>query len=286
MLRSPLPDDLGRTFTVQDALSAGVSRGRLRASDLSTPFRGARAPDGHGDRDAMRALVLLLGNEAAFSHTTAAALMGLPVPRRYAPFAPLHVTLPADRHRRRRPGIVCHRADRARTTIDGFSVVCPIETWWDLAPLLSVDELVCAADVLANRSTHAPRDLAMAGAARHGARGVRRARVALPLVRVGSGSPAESLTRLRFAEWGLPEPRLNVEVHGETGWLARVDFLWPARRVVAEYYGSVHGATWQADLARVALLEDAGYTVVVITADDLSRRAPDLRARLRRLLLC
>lgn len=63
----------------------------------------------------------------------------------------------------------------------------------------------------------------------------------------------------------------------------RVDFLWPDRRVVAEYYGEVHSPTWKDDLARAAMIEDAGYAMVVITDHDF-RRQQALRARLLRLL--
>ena len=84
---------------------------------------------------------------------------------------------------------------------------------------------------------------------------------------------------------GLPEPGLNVDLHDESGWVACVDFLWPGPRVVAEYYGSVHGPTWRADLARAALVEDTGHSVVVITDEDLTSRQVALRQRLERLLV-
>lgn len=40
--RRPLPPELGRTFALSEAYTAGVTPTRLRASDLDVPFRGVR----------------------------------------------------------------------------------------------------------------------------------------------------------------------------------------------------------------------------------------------------
>ncbi|WCM55504.1 hypothetical protein JRG78_11340 [Microbacterium sp. EF45047] len=38
----PLPEGLGRRFSVQQARDAGVGAGRLRRTDLDRPFHGVR----------------------------------------------------------------------------------------------------------------------------------------------------------------------------------------------------------------------------------------------------
>ncbi len=95
----------------------------------------------------------------------------------------------------------------------------------------------------------------------------------------------ETAARLQFHDWGLPEPELNVSIVEYDGWVATVDFLWRAQRVVAEYYGEVHQGSWRNDLARTAQLEDAGHRVVVVTRRDLGVGALDLCRRLTRLLV-
>ena len=97
-------------------------------------------------------------------------------------------------------------------------------------------------------------------------------------------------SRLRFGEWGLPDAELNVEVYAADGrWLARPDFTWRQRRVIAEYDGDQHRtdrAQWQRDRHRRAGLEDEGWTYVEMTARSLSDplESERLRLRLQRLL--
>src|SRR6478672_3581325 len=50
-----------------------------------------------------------------------------------------------------------------------------------------------------------------------GKRGIRKAREALTLIRVGSDSPQESLLRLAMVRAGLPEPELNVPIIDDRG---------------------------------------------------------------------
>lgn len=92
----------------------------------------------------------------------------------------------------------------------------------------------------------------------------------------------ESKARLAFAEGALPEPELNVDILDDDGnWIARGDFVWREARVVVEYEGDVHRTDrqqWLIDLARIELLEDAGWRVIRISARDLS--TPRLRARM------
>lgn len=100
---SPLPDSLPDSFSVAQALDAGVSPRRLRARDLATPFRGVRsrppAEPAAADLDAAPAanedarLRLTIQRAAhayatravpgiLFTHVTAAVIWGLPLPLR------------------------------------------------------------------------------------------------------------------------------------------------------------------------------------------------------------
>lgn len=286
MLRRPLPDDLPVAFTVAEARTLGVPHPRMSASDLVAPFHGARIPAALADDRLTRLHALAqLTPHAALSHETAANLWRLPLPAQLQRDTPIHLTVAAGDSRIERRGVVGHVADRAVVRhSSGLLVTALGDTWCDLAPSLTITQLAQAGDAILNRRGW---DITMLGAAVDGARrrrGCRKLRAALSLVRPGSRSPRETETRLLFASWGLPEPELNVDLFTEAGWLACVDFLWRDRRLVAEYYGRVHGPTWQEDLTRAALIEDEGYRVVVITDEDVHRRQDALRRRMERLL--
>lgn len=79
MQRTPLPSGLPVNFTTKAAKDAGISRSRLRASDLYPVFHGVRSQvDGSQLRDRLRSLMAVLPETAAFSHHTCAALLGIP----------------------------------------------------------------------------------------------------------------------------------------------------------------------------------------------------------------
>lgn len=273
-------------FTVAEAKALGVATGRTRASDLSAPFRGVRVPAELADDELTRLRALAhLSPHAAFSHATAANLLRLPLPADLQRCAPIHLTVPAGGNRIERQGVVGHVAERDIVRLSSGLLVTSLgETWSDLAPALTLTQLVQAGDAILNREGWDLTALAALVARAKRRRGCRRLREALQLLRAGSRSPRETECRLLFDSWGLPEPEFNVDLFTETGWLACVDFLWRDRRLVAEYYGRVHGPTWQEDLTRAALIEDEDYRVVVITDDDFQHRRPALRARLERLL--
>jgi Protein of unknown function (DUF559) len=77
-------------------------------------------------------------------------------------------------------------------------------------------------------------------------------------------SPFESIARVAFDEGGLPPPELQVWI-GDDRPIARVDFLWPEFKTVAEADGSVKYADpdrARQQLHRDAELRAAGFEVV------------------------
>jgi hypothetical protein len=293
MSRSPLPDSLiANAFTVAEAREAKVGRGRLRADDLARPTHGVRSVrelTTLSERAAATALAL--PSDVAFCHSTAAALLDLPLPRRLETDERLHVARTTDRARVRRAGCVPHKGleRRTTTTAHGLLVTAPADTWADVAsdPACSVDDAVVLGDAVARR--HGVGVLVWTVDARVGTKGFATLLESLPLVRTGSFSPMETRARLLFARAGLPEPELNVDLHVDGGWVARPDFVWREQRVVAEYDGDHHrtdARQWRNDVYRRQLLEDAGWRFVQLTADDILRspRNKATVARLARLL--
>lgn len=288
MSRAPglLPKGLGDPFSVTGALRRGVTGRRVRARDLIRPYHGVRAlRDPVTVLERARALATVLGDEAVFSHHTAAALLELPWA--YADGGRLHVTMPRGATQICRPDVVGHRGNPSETVlVEQLRVTSLIVTWADLASRGQLDDCVVLGDaVLARRPGSLPamrREVDL----RHGRRGVVTMRDALELVR-GGESPMETLARLEMHRAGLPEPCLNRDISQDGGWLACPDFSWPRLRVAVEYDGDHHRtdrAQWQRDIARRRLLEAAGWRVIVITADDVLRRPGQMVALIRAAL--
>ncbi|WP_460936142.1 hypothetical protein [Phycicoccus ginsengisoli] len=295
--RIPLPDGLaGRPFTVAQAREAGVRRGRLRSPDLGSPLHGVRCTTSPGSDPtvlvAATAAALVLPGDVAFSHCTAAAVWGMPLPQALEHVEPLHVMRPSRRNPVRRPQVSPHPGLELRqvSTVSGLRVVSAVDTWVDLGDRLGVEDLVVVGDWVARRAGTSEL-LARALARRGPVRVVRRLREALRWVRVGADSPMETRARLVFVRHALPEPELNVEVMAAdgSGFLCRSDFLWRRARVIGEYQGEHHFTSFRRgddDISRRLLAEDDGWKYLEITKSDLSNpaRRQALVARLAHLL--
>jgi very-short-patch-repair endonuclease len=84
----------------------------------------------------------------------------------------------------------------------------------------------------------------------------------------------ESEARLVMIDGGLPTPVLQHEVIDARGRLRRLDFAWPEQLVAAEYDSDEWHAGADAlrrDREKLAALQDLGWTVVPIVADDVRR---------------
>jgi len=289
-----LPASLvNRPFSVRDAVELGVSRRRVRNKDLIAPFWGIRSPPTAEFAEALQAAACLISPDEAFSHLSAARILGLPLPEPWTPGEPWHITGENELPRLRRRHIEAHRSvdERAVVLVNGVRCTHPTVTWADLAPSMTVDELVVMGDaMLAIEGVPTMTDLRATVRARCRRRGVVRLREAVELVRVGSRSPMETTARLLFRRGGLPEPELNAVVFDAAGeWLAFGDFVWRARRVVAEFDGDFHRTDrrqWQIDVARREAVQEAGWTYVQLTARMVTvpAYADRLILRLRRLL--
>ena len=284
--RRPVPADLlAGPFTLATAAALGVSVDVLRGSRFWTPVRGVRVSADVPDTLATRcAAVALLAPSAAFSHATAAALSGLPLARDRTPLG-IEVTGPVP------PvveGVRGHRgqAGAGVRLADGLRVTTGARTWADLAPRLALDDLVVLGDAALRRGLTDLVELT-AWAARPGRRGARRMRAAIPLLEPRTDSPMETRLRLLIVRGGLPRPVAGADVVVRGVWLARPDLAYPALRIAIEYDGDHHRTDrqqWQRDIGRRRVLEDHGWLLVVVTADDVLRRPHEIVDRLRRAI--
>lgn len=302
MPRVPLPDELGRrAFTTSEGVRSGLGTGRLRGPDLLRPFHGVRTVAEASDTVARcRTYLPRLRPGQFFSHDTAARLWGVPLPTRFDPTAPLHVSTFAPRRPPRTRGVIGHELGPDRATIvvrGGLPVTDAASTWLQLAGVLALDDLVAAGDHLVlDPAVLDPLDLRpflsldelVEAAQEFRGRGSRLATEAAPLVRVGAESRPETLVRLLLARSGLPEPVVNHVVTAVDGrFIARVDLAYPELRIAIEYDGDQHRTSTQQyehDIARFDRLHEAGWLVVRVRSHGLFRDPADTVARVARAL--
>jgi len=289
----------GRPFAISDAAAQGVGRGRIRGGDLVAPFHGVRAdPTQLGDLTGRcRAYATRMPEHEAFSHVTAAALYGFPLPRALRE-GPLHVSTLDGRASPAR-GVVSHELtiERRSLVVDGLRVIHPADCWAQLGTALVLDQLIMAGDfAITGSEPYSGRpplssraELSAAVARARGTRGIRGVRLALAEVRYGALSPQETAMRLLLTRAGLPEPELNHRVEDRWGSLiALLDGAFPEAKVAYEYQGDHHRTdvtTYRNDMVRRERLADLGWDIVFVSADDLRFRPHETVARLRRRLV-
>lgn len=300
----PLPEELqDRPFTVDEAARAGVSHKRLRHRALRRLGKGIRSGTATAELPlSIRVRPFIEVNErCAASHLTAAEMLVLP--RRQQKGTPdmFHVIRPEGSAHLNRPHVIVHRmklfSDEV-TTVDGIPVTTPERTWLDMAEMLSVDELVAMGDscVRVPRAALEDRDMPHCSLAdlqrmidRHkGKRGLRRAKEAIKLIRVGSDSPQETLLRLAVVRAGLPEPELNVPIIGDDGLRHHEpDLSYRKYRIGIEYEGEKHGDEGQIvrDITRSEKYEALGWTEVRISKRHMLNDAKPAVAKVRSALV-
>lgn len=221
----------------------------------------------------------------AASHRTAALLHGIPMPPSDGGGSgELHLTRTDGRKALRRRGdVISHRAEVPRgqlTCVEGILVTTPARTWADLAGQHSLLELLIMADQLLRAPRHEfgeegqalvlPQELTEVVAARRGARGIRRAREAAALARVGVDSVRETQLRFALHQAGLPEMEVNPRLPHQEGGRTRVyqpDLFLREAMLGIQYEGRHHSdpAQVERDVSRAELAEEMGILEVRIT---------------------
>ncbi|WP_022881167.1 hypothetical protein [Gryllotalpicola ginsengisoli] len=273
----PLPEPLtAAPFTVADADAFGIARGRLQAADLTAPLRAVRIPRHVFDAadDAGKFELLCKAYSAKmppgwfFSHVTAARILGVPVPLRLE-LPEVHVTSRTPGSRPRGRDVHGHCAPDAETSrFFGYRVRVPAELWCELAPMLTVDELIAAGDRMLSEKPFllTTRHHLEAAVAAHGSgRGARALREALPQLRENVWSPKETWTRLVLLRAGLPEPERNRRIYDRSGRLVAIgDLVYPQHKVLIEYEGERwhRDARSLIDVDRFNRLSILGWTIV------------------------
>lgn len=274
-------------FTRQDALARGLTDRQLRGPAYRQLHTGVYIPAWVEvtPEVAARAALLPFGGRAFASHTTAARLWRLPIPT--SPDE--HVTVTLESHRRRRSGITCHvGAGGSVKLVRGVPVSAVERTFVELCSLLPLVEAVVVGDHLVRHGLISREGLVRFCASSRLA-GAAKARVAVGLVRERVDSPMETRVRMLLVLAGLPEPRVNETVADE-GLVDRrkYDLCWPEAKLIVEYDGRHHierVKQWRSDLRRREGIDDDGWRIIVLIAEDVYKTPGETLARIHRVLL-
>jgi hypothetical protein len=267
--------ELPPVYSRSQAQAAGLSRGELRDD-------GVRVSRGVYVSRALpltvhamcQALVSVLPDTAAFSHHTAAGLLGAPVRH----VRPPQVAVPPGAPRPRRRGLQVHvRHLDAEDVVRhrGLTVTSGVQTWLDLAATTPPDELVAVGDAL-YRAGHLSAAVLDGRLARAGSvRGVVRARSCAPLLTPDAASRPESLVRYWVHDSDLPELETQVPVHdAREELLLHADLGYSRWKIAVEYEGRQHADLRQfgLDIDRYSLMAANGWLVLRFGRAHLGRR--------------
>lgn len=310
-----LPADLPPRFSVAQARALGVTPARLRGSDLARPFRGVRATgdavaDGRADRSGLhrgereqehieraRRYAVALDQNGFFSHVTAAAVWGIPLPPAALQDGRIDVAVAGPHRLRRARGIHGHEVVAAATRVvrhpgSGLLVTDPATTWAMLgAALRDPYDLVAAGDAVVRTwrvDTLLARIDDLERVLSRGRRvGIVALRLALPRLRERSASRPESHLRLLIIDHGMPEPEVNIEIRRDGLYFGAVDLVYRHQKIAIEYEGEHHRLSaeqWARDIARYDRLRAEGWIVIRVTKVDLFDRPYEVAARVRAAL--
>lgn len=293
---APLPGDLPQHFTVLDAAAKGVSRARLRGSHLESPYWGSRSirvaaiDDQPWWVEQQNRLVASAQRYAPrlrpgdfFSHTTAAALWGVPLPR--LSDDRVHVgTCPPGRATLAKgvQGHVILDALVNLSEVQGLPVASAASTWAQLGSMLPVLDLIIAADAILFAEkipaivSKFPRPPIATKEQLHNALsagrrvGINALKGALARSDTRCASPAETRVRVLLEDAGIPAPELNLEVFTSSGrFLGVVDGAYPALKVCYEYEGDQHRTSpqqFRRDIDKYDALAADGWRTIRLTA--------------------
>lgn len=264
-------------------LSAVMSRktlaGYLRAGVIVRVWHGVYSLGPPDTAMRLAALDVLVGRPVVACLHTAADLHGF---RTEGP-GPVHILDPGVRMRPTVGLMVHQRVGAPLRRVAGRLVTAPAWTAVEIARTLNRPRALATLDAALHVGACTPADLVRAVDEQKGRRGIVKVRELVAYVDGRSESPMESETRLVFIDGGLPRPEVQFEIVDRCGQLWRVDFAWPAVKVVAEYDSMewhANAVALRHDRMKIARLQECGWTVIPIVVDDVRHHPLDLVARI------
>lgn len=221
------------------------------------------------------AAVLVRVPGAVLSHEVAARALGLELPD---DDGRCRLTVARNRSRVRVPGWEVHRSDVPEDdlllTPEGLRITSVPRTVVDLARALPLARAVAVGDSALRQRLDLEPGLRVALRSSRGSGAAQAHRVGR-LLDPRAGSVLESVLRVVLLEAGLPAPRTQHEIRQGGRLVARVDFCWPAERLVVEADGfAFHSdrAAYRKDRERLNELALLGWRVLRFTWEDVMGR--------------
>lgn len=225
------------------------------------------------------------GDTSAASHRCAAALWGLPGAPRIIEISTTRACI--------RAGITVHQTLRAvapeSQRIEGIPVTDAARTLIDLGSSLPRDEVEVLLDHVLHRRITSLSQLnkrldVLEGPGWRGTKHLRRllAERNPDLAPAASRFETKLYQVLRRNRFELPERQVNIL--DEAGFIGRVDFAYPARRLILEAQSyEYHGdrTAWLSDVGRRQRLALAHWQVVEVTWHDVTKNEAQFVARFR-----
>lgn len=151
----------------------------------------------------------------------------------------------------------------------GLTVSTPTRTALDLARHIPRAQAVVHLDALA-AATGLDQQAVLSLASRYpGIRGIRRARLILPLMDAGAQSPRESWLRMLLIDGGFPRPETQIMVTDASA-TAFIDMGWRQPRIGLEYDGDQHRSDrsqFVKDISRHEMLADLGWLIIRVVKE-------------------
>ena len=220
---------------------------------------------------------------AVISHSSAAELLGLPLPREeeYEFSRTVHGAVLLAHRRRSGHGATMHtRAEVPPLRLQGLQVSAPVALLGELAGALDHAQLVACSDHLVGPKSRVRPRLRLAdlrgmvdeASARYRISAVR---LAVADSRERVESPKETETRLLLQAAGFAEPVVNRTIRAPgTNEEFRLDLSYPALRLAIEYDGFWHSTDkkrHRADRRKDDVLHELGWNVVRASDEDLRK---------------
>ncbi len=280
--------DLRSPFRLEDALDVGLSLRALRTKRFQRVFKGvyvaAEVPLDAATR--ARAALLLHPADAHASHTTAALLLGIPVPDESF----VHVTVRRAEDRNYRPGLKPHVREGGSDVVlvDGIRVSAPLQLFVELAATLPLVDAVVAIDAMLRLKLVTLAQLWNYCDRLQGQRNSRSARRVLTYAREDVDSPMEPRVRMLLVLAGLPEPKVAFKIVDDDGVvLRRLDLSYPEVRLIVEYDGRHHierVQQWVSDLDRREEFDQGDWRIIVVTSAGIYKEPARTIRRVREAL--
>lgn len=163
-------------------------------------------------------------------------------------------------------------ADDEIQLLGAVPATTPARTALDLACRYPLGKAVAAIDALARATELKTADVELLADRYRGRRGIRAARIALPLVDAGAESPRETWLRLLLIRAGFPRPQTQIPVYDEWGQLvAVVDMGWEEIKVGLDYDGEHHRTDprrFGTDIHRFEAVTGLGWIDIRVTKQD------------------